>query len=346
MKRRQFIKMTAMGAAGTMLPPWYLNAITDVFTPASPHQLGAESESGLGTSVLKPPSMITPNDKFYAVQIRQPPRIKVEDWRLAITGLVENPVVLSYADITTMKSVTTMRTLKCIGDPIGTRQMSNAMWTGVPLRDILQKAGVKNKAKLVVFRCADGYHTAVPTDRATRAETLLAYKMNSEVLPRDHGFPVRLLNPGHYGTKNPKWIVNIQLAETHEGYWEKRGWDPVARVKLATLIGRPADSERLQGGTRYTISGAAFDSGNHDGIEGVEVSLDGGDTWEETEIWASSSPLTWYLWKYTWQVPAEGGKIDIYARAISNDGLIQEEAGFDVEPAGTVGYHTISAEIV
>ncbi len=329
MNRREFIKIAAMSAAGTMGPLCYLDAGSD-----------------FAKTVLKPASMITPNDKFYVLQIGRAPLVKAKHWRLAIRGLVEKPIMLNYADMTSMESVTTMRTLKCIGDLIGTEQMSNARWTGVLLRNILEKAGVKDEAKVVVFHCADGYHTAVPIDRALREEVLLAYKMNGEVLPREHGFPVRLLNPGHYGTKNPKWIINLILAKSHEGYWEKRGWDPVARVKLATLVGRPEDDEGIQAGTKYTISGAAFDSGNHGGIASVEVSVDGGDTWAEAEIWASDSSLAWYLWKYTWQVSENPGIVEIYARAIANDGLTQREIGFNAGHAGAVGYHTIRAEIV
>lgn len=344
MKRRKFIKMTVMSAAGTTLPLRYLNAVN--VASSSPQHFGESSEATSGKNSLIPSTMITPTGEFYVLQIRQPPHIKSAHWRLRIAGLVKKERIVRYADITQMASVTTMRTLKCIGDLIGVEQMSNAMWTGVPLADVLKEVGVKKEAKVVVFRCADGYHTAVPLDRALREETLLVYKMNGEVLPQNHGFPVRLLNPGHYGTKNPKWIVDIILAEKHEGYWEKRGWDPIARVKLATLIGTPTEGEKIQGGTMYTISGAAFDSGNHNGIRSVEVSFDAGNTWEEAEIWASDSPLAWYLWKYTWQVPKNWGETEIYARAIANDGLIQRETGFDVEPAGAVGYHTIRAEIV
>ena len=238
-----------------------------------------------------------------------------------------------------------MRTLKCIGDPIGTEQMSNAMWTGVPLHEFLQKAGVKPDANVVVFRCADGYHTAIPIADAMRGETLLAYKMNGVLLPIGHGFPVRLLNPGHYGTKNPKWIVTIELAKKHEGYWQKRGWDPVANVKLATLIGAPSKDAVIKVGTACAISGAAFDSGNHGGIKSVEVSVDYGRTWEEAKIWASDSPLAWTLWKYTWHVPKKVGPVEIYARAIANNGLIQKETGFDADPAGAISYHTLDAKV-
>ena len=341
MKRREFIKIAGVSAAGTVLPLRYLHASGDVED--------AEAE----VRYTRPASMVTPNDEFYVLQIGDPPRVEqfgkppaVSQWQLAVTGLVDRPIMLGYEDLTRMKSVTTMRTLKCIGDPIGVEQMSNAVWRGVPLRDVLLKAGIKDAAKLAVFHCADSYHTAIPLNRALREETLLAYEMNGEALPREHGFPVRLLNPGHYGTKNPKWIMNISLAESHVGYWEAQGWDAVARVKLATVIGAPGEDDEPHAGTTYTVSGAAFDSGNHGGIRRVEVSVDGGQTWAAAEIWASDSPLAWYLWRYTWRVPDHSDTVTIYARAVANDGLTQGAAGVDAEPAGAVGYHTVRVEVV
>ena len=168
--------------------------------------------------------------------------------------------------------------------------MSNAVWKGIRLRDLLEKVKPKPEVKVVVFRCADGYHTAIPLEKAMREETLLAYEMNGEPLPTEHGFPVRLLNPGHYGTKNPKWIINIQLAKAHESYWEKRGWDPIASVKLATMIGTPSEGEEIPGGKTYTVSGAAFDAGNHGGIKKVEVSIDYGQTWEGQQKFGRKIP--------------------------------------------------------
>ena len=179
-----------------------------------------------------------------------------------------------------------------------------------------------------------------------REETLLAYEMNGVPLPIEHGFPVRLLNPGHYGTKNPKWIVNIQLAAEHESYWEKRGWDPIANVKLATMIGTPSEGEEIAGGKVYTVSGAAFDAGHHGGIKKVEVSIDYGQTWEEAEIWAQDTPLAWVLWKWDWQVPEKAEPVEIYARATTHSGITQDEIGIEAEPVGATSYHMIDASIV
>ena len=208
---------------------------------------------------LKPRTFVTPNADFYILQIGDPAVLDGNNWRMGVGGLIEKRMqLLQLKDITVMESVTVTRTLKCIGDPIGTEQMSNAEWKGVRLRDLLEKVGPKPEAKVVVFRCADGYHTAIPLEDAMREETILAYEMNGVPLPTEHGYPVRLLNPGHYGTKNPKWIMSIQLAEEHESYWEKRGWDPIANVKLATVIGTPSEAEEITGGKVYTVSGAGI----------------------------------------------------------------------------------------
>ena len=200
MKRRKFVKIIGVTTAGVMTPVRYINA------------------EGQSEFDLNPATLITENDDFYILQFDKVPEIKADHWRMVVTGLVTKPIALNYQQILKMESVTTQRTLKCIGDPIGTEQMNNAEWTGVPLRNVLEDSGIKPKAKVVVFRCADGYHTAVPIERAMRKEVLLAYKMNGDDLPVEHGYPVRLLNPGHYGIKNPKWIMNIMLAEKHVGY--------------------------------------------------------------------------------------------------------------------------------
>lgn len=328
MKRRNFIKLSAMSAAGMVLPI----------------KLKAQEDN---LPLLKPRTFKTPNDEFYILQIGDPATIDVKNWRLVITGLAEKPITsFLYEEITAMDSVVTMRTLKCIGDPIGTEQMGNAEWKGVRLRELINKAGVKDNAKVVVFQCADGYHTAIPLEDAMHEDTILAYEMNGEPLPKEHGFPIRLLNPGHYGTKNPKWIVNIQLAAEHQSYWEKRGWDPVANVKLATVIGTPSQEEEIIAGEKYTVSGAAFDAGHHGGIKKVEVSVDYGVTWSEAQIWAKDTPLAWVLWKWDWQTPKKTGPVEIYARATTNSGVTQDEIGIKIKPVDILGYHTVDVKII
>ena len=326
--RREFIQIVSLTTAGMTIPV---------------HYLGAKNEAN---TIVEPDTFITDNDEFYILQIGEPKEIDVNHWQLSITGLVEKPTFYRYNQIRKMESVTTKRTLKCIGDPIGVEQMSNAEWTGVPLRNLVEPAKIKSQAKQFVFQCADGYHARVPVERALRETVLLAYQMNGEDLPMEHGYPVRLLNPGHYGVKNPKWILNIMLVEKHVDYWEKQGWDPIARVKLATVIRLPDGELPLNSGQKITISGAAFDSGNYGGVQAVEVSTDGGHNWQPADIWAKESPLTWYLWRFDYQVPTGIEQLEICARAIANDGTIQGVNGIDDDQkGGMIGYHVINAPV-
>jgi DMSO/TMAO reductase YedYZ molybdopterin-dependent catalytic subunit len=334
--RRTFIKLSALSAAGTFLPLAPLR-----------------SENNPKTWVRKnasPSSWVTPTKEFYVQDITSgnPPKLEPDKWRLILNGLVQKSKILRLPNIMEKESlaVTTHRTLSCIGDPIGGEQISNAEWTGIPLRVFLEEAGVRPEATRVVFRCADLYHTAIPIADAMNPKTLLAFKMNGETLPVEHGYPIRLLNPGKYGQKCPKWINNIELiAKQYDGYWETRGWSDVAAVRTATRVHVPTKGARLPEGT-YTISGSAFDGGNDGGIARVQVSTDGGKTWNDAEIWSSADPLTWSLWQYTWKVPNGTKSAKILARAVNSKGTVQSSKYEDPYPAGASGYHSVEVEIV
>jgi DMSO/TMAO reductase YedYZ molybdopterin-dependent catalytic subunit len=169
--------------------------------------------------------------------------------------------------------------------------------------------------------------------------------MNGETLHPEHGYPLRFLCPKHYGTKNPKWLVNIELTpKDHKGYWEKQGWDDEALVQIKSGIGRPESKEIIES-KKYTVSGYAFDGGNHGGIAKVEVSTDDGKTWNEAEIWATDSPLAWSLWKYTWQVPSNNERLFIKARAIAKDNTIQGEVAANGTLSGASGLHTVEVTV-
>jgi len=334
--RRTFIRISALSAAGAFLP------LAPVRSEENPKSWVRKNVS--------PSSWVTPIEEFYVQDITggNPPKLDANNWRLIVNGLVQKPKILRLPDILGKESlaVTTYRTLSCIGDPIGGKQISNAEWTGIPLRVFLEEAGVRPEATRVVFRCADLYHTAIPIADAMNPKTLLVFKMNGEPLPAQHGYPVRLLNPGKYGQKCPKWINNIELiAKEYAGYWETRGWSDVAAVRTATRVHVPTKGARLPAGT-YVISGSAFDGGNGGGIARVEVSTDGGKTWNEAEIWSSLDPLTWSLWQYTWTVPPGVKSARIVARAIDKRGNVQSAKYEDPYPAGASGYHTVEVEIV
>lgn len=164
---------------------------------------------------------ITPNDEFFVVSKGPSPHIDVDYWDLQVTGLVDNPINFSYDELLNLPSDSAIVTLKCVSGPYGT-----AEWTGIKLKYILNMAGIQSGAKEVVFHAADGYTSSLTINDATKDDVLLAFEMNGETLPVDHGYPIRLVVPGKYGYKWVKWITNIEVVDyDHKGYWESRGWD-------------------------------------------------------------------------------------------------------------------------
>ncbi|GIX08113.1 MAG: hypothetical protein KatS3mg115_2516 [Candidatus Poribacteria bacterium] len=349
MDRRTFLRISAISLAGTVIrvPGLRVKAQepnADGFDPGGP-------PPQITRDGVTPSSWITPNDQFYVQDITggNPPRIDRDQWKLIMSGLARKPQLVTFADLMELAQeheVTLYRTLSCIGDPIGGNQIGNAEWTGIPLRVLIERAQPREMVTKIVFRCQDGYHTAIPLEDALDPNTVLVYKMNGVDLPPEHGYPVRLLNPGKYGQKCPKWIINMEfVAKDYLGYWETRGWSDEAAVRMATRIHQPQPDQRLPVG-RYVISGSAFDGGNGSGIARVEVSTDGGKTWNEATIWAPGTGLTWSLWMYEWEVAQPQQRVRIVARSVNRRGEVQSATAADPFPAGAEGYHTVEVEVL
>jgi hypothetical protein len=178
-------------------------------------------------------SIITPNDRFFELQIGEIPNIEKENWTLTITGAVENELVFDYENLTQMESVTEIATLECVDGPYGT-----AEWKGIPLYRILELAGLNTSAKDLIFYAADNYSDSLNLKEASAKNILLAYKMNGVDLPPTQGFPLRLVCPDHYGYKWVKWIVKIEVVDyNYIGFWESRGWsDNAMRTNFTSWI--------------------------------------------------------------------------------------------------------------
>jgi len=171
---------------------------------------------------------LTPLEDFFVVQKGITPKINVNDWDLEITGLVNNPVTLTYDEVLTMESVTEIKTVRCVQSP--ERLSATGKWKGVKLNDLFDLVKVKPEATRVVFYAADDYSSSLKIQDITD-EFILAYEVNDEVLPIKHGYPIRLVAPNKWGYKWVKWIIKIELIdEEHKGYWESRGWNDDADV--------------------------------------------------------------------------------------------------------------------
>jgi len=287
------------------------------------------------------------SERFFNVSISSvSPDIGPDDWTLSVTGAVEEEFELTYEDLQAMDQEHRFLTLRCVGEQLNGHKMDNALWTGVPLEPIVERAAPNSDCDCVMLRAeGDDFYEEFPIDALEPG--MLAYGMNGNPLPRDHGAPVRALVPGHWGEVNVKWLTEIEFLEREaEGYWEQRGWHGTGPVKtVAKLHGRELrDGEIVVGGHAY--------AGTR-GISAVEVSTDGGDTWTEAELTERLPGVTgpaadvggggdtfaadaWRLWRYAYDAPE--GAHEVVVRAIEADGTVQTREETGPVPDGPAGW--------
>jgi DMSO/TMAO reductase YedYZ molybdopterin-dependent catalytic subunit len=284
-------------------------------------------------------SEITPNDQYYVVSKNfTDPTVSEREWNLQVTGLVEQPYTLSYQDLLALPMHQQYESMECISNEVGGSYMSNALWEGVRLADLLAKAGVRPGATKIVLHAYDNYADSIHLSKALEPTTLVAVHMNNAALPDGHGYPARVLVPGIYGMKHVKWLTRIEVvAYDFRGYWQERGWSDAAPVRLNARIDTPLDGSQVHAHRPTYVAGVAF-SGNL-GISEVDVSLDGGNTWQVATLKRPLSPLTWVLWEIPW-VP-EPGNFTVVVRAVDMQGNVQNPQEEPTLPNGASGYHTI-----
>jgi DMSO/TMAO reductase YedYZ molybdopterin-dependent catalytic subunit len=290
-------------------------------------------------------SEITDNRVFYRIDIDPiPPQVDFDRWSLKISGTVNTPLVIDRNRLLAFPVKEEYATLECVSntiDPPG-GLISNAKWSGISIAALLTQVGISPESKFVVFRCADGYSVGIPLERAMDPGALLAYKMNDELLPSEHGFPLRAIVPGIYGMMNAKWITEIEVTDqVYLGYWQERGWSNDAKIKTTSLIYYPAPGAQVSSDT--PIAGVAF-AGDR-GIIKVEVSTDGGGTWNEAVVKKPRSPYSWMLWAYEW-TPSDRGNHVIVVRATDGTGQLQDPSTRPNFPDGATGYHSVEVIVV
>lgn len=349
--KRIFIKKGVIGLTGLVLFAFLIDRffLRSMMEQPEPIPAGRAGVVRRAADVFKMPELmdlvaneVTPNSKFYVVSKNVfDPSVDGNGWTLTVDGLVEKPLRFTYEEFTSLPSKKQSATLICISNPIGGDLISNAEWVGVPMNYILKMAGVKPNGKEVVFYCADGYTDSIPIEKAWHQDTILAYRMNGETLPKSHGFPIRAIIPGLYGMKNPKWITRLELVDyDFRGYWETRGWSKEAAIHTMSRVDLPTLGARIRGVT--PVAGIAF-AGDR-GVEKVQVSVDGGVTWQDALTKDPTSRYSWVLWAGEWE-PQEPGTHSIRVRAIDKTGKIQEVRASSTYPAGATGYHVIHVAV-
>jgi DMSO/TMAO reductase YedYZ molybdopterin-dependent catalytic subunit len=289
---------------------------------------------------------LTPNDRFYVVTKNViDPLVNRSVWRLEVSGLVERPQTYRYEDIVAMPATTQETTLECISNIVGGGLMSNAMWTGVPMRRLIEVAKPRPGVVKVVLHAADGYTDTLAFEKAMSPTTLVVYEMNGAPLPERHGYPVRLIVPGLFGEKNVKWVTQIELVQYNaKGFYERQGWGPNFVIPTCSRFDQPSDGQqiRLAMAAATPFKGVAF-AGVH-GVQRVEVSLDNGRTWHEARIDYTGSPMAWVLWSYDWR-PTQPGEYQLVVRATDGMGVLQTPEERSSIPEGATGYHRVAVRI-
>ncbi|WP_049926499.1 molybdopterin-dependent oxidoreductase [Natronomonas moolapensis] len=300
----------------------------------SEHMLSEAAAAGLDAEGIKP--LIAEIGEFYKVDINpSPPSVDADAWSLSITGLVDEELELSYEDVLGYDVVHRYKTIRCLSDGIDGDTMDTAVWTGCRVEDILEAAGTNGE--YAMLNGADDYWYSLPL--SDLEDAVLAYGMNGLELPQAHGYPVRLLVPDRWGKLHVKWLTDIEIiSEDESGYWEEKGWHGMGPVNAVTKIDR---INRPSG--RIQICGHAYAGAR--GVEAVEVSVDGGETWNEATL---SQPLpdpdTERQWVYEFEPDRDSH--EVYARTIDGEGSVQPEERTEPYPNGATGWvsRTLRAE--
>lgn len=304
-------------------------------TPAPPIPRGADFAS-IGT-----PRFITSNRDFYRVDtaLLGVPRVRAEDWVLRIHGLVDEPRTFTFTDIRERDLVERTITMTCVSNQVGGGYVSTANFIGVPLRDLLDEAGVKSGSDQLFSTSVDGWTAGTPVeavmDRGRGA--LLAIGMNGEPLPAEHGFPARLVVPGLYGfVSATKWVTDLELTtfDAKQSYWLKRGWARKAPIKTQSRIDVPGGFATVPRGA-VTIAGISW--AQHIGIDKVEVRVDGGE-WRPATLAAEVNKQTWRMWRV--DVELGPGTHTAEVRATDRNGRTQTEERAEPIPDGATGWHS------
>lgn len=268
------------------------------------------------------------------------PAIEPSSWKLRIHGMVDHEVEITYEQLIARRMSEGWVTLCCVSNPVGGNLISNAFFSGVPVRELLAEAGVHPEADAVLQTSYDGWTCGTPIGALTDDRlAILAVAMNGEPLPLEHGFPVRTVVPGLYGyVSATKWVVDLEVTQfaRFSAYWTQRGWSPNGPVKTESRIDVPADGDQVRAGT-VGIGGIAWSQ--HTGIERVEIQIDGGP-WQHAELGGVPDTDTWVQWGL--QVPLAAGQHQVAVRATDKSGYTQTPVVRDVVPDGATGWDSIS----
>jgi DMSO/TMAO reductase YedYZ molybdopterin-dependent catalytic subunit len=285
-------------------------------------------------------SFYTPNNGFYRVDTDLVlPQVSPDQWTLQISGMVDRPVELSFADLLRQPLTEADITLVCVSNEVGGPYAGNARWLGASLPALLRRAGVRSGADQLLSTSVDGMTISTPVSAIMDGRNaVLAVGMNGQPLPIAHGFPARMVVPGLYGyTSATKWVTKLELTTfaAQKAYWTQRGYAAQAPIKTESRIDVPKPLSQVPKG-QVAVAGMAW--APHRGISAVEVSVDNG-AWHEAQLAAADGIDTWRQWVWHWD--AAPGLHQLQVRATDGTGATQTSSRTGVFPSGATGWDSV-----
>jgi DMSO/TMAO reductase YedYZ molybdopterin-dependent catalytic subunit len=352
--RRRFIgtsiAVVGVAAAGGfigrgLLDRGRLAASTQTDAIPTPGVTAPPLPAGASLDVAGLSPVVTPNRDFYRIDTALlVPRPDVATWRLRVTGLVDRPFELTYDQLVAMPLHEQYVTIACVSNEVGGDLVGNALWTGVRLKELLERAGLQPDATQIVGRAVDGFTVGFPTAHALAEdrEALVAVAMNGEPLPANHGYPARLIVPGLFGyVSATKWLSEIELTtlDGFDAYWVPLGWAKQAPILTQSRIDVPTAGARIGAGT-VAVAGVAWAPDR--GVSAVEVQVDE-EGWEPAELSSPISDATWVQFVRRWD--ATPGDHILRVRATDGDGEVQTDMRTRPAPDGARGHHTVRVTV-
>ena len=333
----------AMGVAGRQIAR-ARGVVKDLTLPAAAEPATAFPE-GLEATYPGIAPLRTPNADFYRIDTRLTlPVIDRDTWTLTIDGDVEQEISLGFDDLLEMPLIERDITLTCVSNEVGGPYVGGTRWTGVRLTDLLDRAGIGSTgADQILSTDVDGMTISTPLDLAIDGrDAMIAIAMDGQPLPRDHGYPARMVVPGLYGYVSAcKWITRMTLTTYDEktAYWTDRGWATEAPIKLMSRIDTPKPLANVKAGKTF-IGGVAWHQ--HRGLTGVQVRIDGGE-WQDATLGADVGNDYWRQWYVDWD--ATPGQHTLAVRALDENGEPQSAARATVFPDGASGVQSIVVNV-
>ena len=298
-----------------------------------------------GTSLDVPgiSPFLTPNKDFYRVDTAlSVPDVPIDGYTLRIHGMVDHELHLTYQDLLRRRLVERRITLTCVSNPVGGKYLGNAVWLGVPIRELLAEAGVKAGADAVKSTSADNMTIGTPVQalQDPKRDALIAIGMNGEPLPVKHGFPVRMVVPGLYGyVSATKWLIDLEVTRfaDFKAYWSTRGYSVKAPIKTSSRIDVPRSFARVKAGQPVPVAGVAWSQDR--GVRSVEVRVDGG-AWQRAKLADQDSIDTWRQWVWMWTPKAGDHTLEV--RATDDTGYAQTDKRVPIAPNGSTGWHSVN----